>query len=292
MAQLHFPRFTELPAELRLQIWETALYQETEKRFVVVDFMERVVYPMRRLISPLLTVSSESRETAEAFFNLTLDVHRVPNPKVRLWPRKEIATGPSSGKLYLNLDRDLFVTGPLWEECRYSINLTGDRKIVCNYDTKPISSEDCNRVQRVLKIEIEKDISTFDDFSPGCSWCQSTMRDADEMEFQVNRRLFSRATERFELNFNRYLPEDDDLPEEDRKLELTFSMILELGGEAVLALPWVQRRLRHKTLDKAWVEEHIPEENMDGTGYDDPDDWDEEIISGVQLDDDDDVFEE
>ncbi|KAI0831592.1 hypothetical protein F5Y06DRAFT_307732 [Hypoxylon sp. FL0890] len=235
MAQLHFSMFSKLPLEIRLQIWRMALHQETEKRFVIVDVMERFVYPMRRLISPLLAVNTESRETAMAFFNLKLDVHRNPNPRKThrgsKWARQRTATGPFAGNLYLSLKQDLFIKGPNWKEClqenQMNDSVDSDCEIVCNYDTNPIRGNDCNSVQRVLDIDYEY---------PSCPPRRRKFCDPPEVESRMRLQekqttLFLRATDCFFLNLSYF---NIDIPE-----------IMELGGEGVLALPWVQKRLPH-----------------------------------------------
>ncbi|OTA97165.1 hypothetical protein M434DRAFT_386887 [Hypoxylon sp. CO27-5] len=274
MAQLHPFKFCKLPPEIRIQIWEIALHQETEKRLVVADVRDHVVYPMRRLISPLLTVNRESREIAKTFFSFTLDVHRIPDPAKRdffLWVHTP--SGPSAGKLYLSLDRDLFTEGPRWEECRYqgSGHLNSDWEILCNYETKPMSSDDCDRVQRVLDIEY----GPYDPYNPSCYGIHYYDK--------IQEWLFKCATDYFAIIRYPNSQDEADFPEEPQKSVGILHTILELGGEGMLALPWVQKRLYHHTIDRTLVEEHIPEEDTDLDTFHD---WDEEIISGIQFDDD------
>lgn len=139
-------RFSDLPVELRLHIWEAALYQETRKRLVIFCEWEGSVTPSKQLISPLLTVNHESRQVAKAFYTLTLDVHR----KTLSYPQH--SPDPLTGILRLSLDRDIFVVGTSPGRYRYD-PLPFDTKILHNYYTKPLSDDDCNCVQRTLYVQ-------------------------------------------------------------------------------------------------------------------------------------------
>ncbi|KAI0121546.1 hypothetical protein F4776DRAFT_221232 [Hypoxylon sp. NC0597] len=267
MAQLHPFKFPELPPEIRIQIWETALHQETEKRLVVVDSRERAVLPMRRLISPLLMVNSESRKIAKAFFNFTLNVHHVLGSTGRNRGRRleHVATGPSAGKLYLSLDRDLFVKGLRWEECRYAEHLNSDLEILFKYDSKPMGSDDCDRVQRVLDIEYElyEQFGQFGQFGQcvpivDCSFCGGWCAWHDDnypysWKCLEKQWLFSRATDYFKIDVHIGFRDDDGFPGESQIPKINLPMILELGGEGILALPWVQKRLSHQIIDRTLV---------------------------------------
>ncbi|ROW17783.1 hypothetical protein VPNG_00887 [Cytospora leucostoma] len=68
-----FPQFSDLPKELRLMIWEEALLGARDNRTVFLN-RDRI-WPMKHLISPLLSVNTESRVCAQAFYHVQLDVY-------------------------------------------------------------------------------------------------------------------------------------------------------------------------------------------------------------------------
>ncbi|KAI1388339.1 uncharacterized protein F4822DRAFT_242562 [Hypoxylon trugodes] len=157
-----FFRFTSLPTELRLQIWEAALYDESEDRLVpmcIADLkliykqeVSRVDTPPIRLwsgkwlASPFLSVNRECRQTAKAFYNF-IDVHRIPLDRDHPFLT-------SAGLLYLNLDRDIFIkhynscpTEPAWSLLDDFI--TGSVSTKIKYCTSPMGQVDCERVRRI-----------------------------------------------------------------------------------------------------------------------------------------------
>ncbi|KAI1765804.1 hypothetical protein GGR53DRAFT_244216 [Hypoxylon sp. FL1150] len=143
-------RFSDLPTELRLRVWEAALHQETRKRLVIFDEWEGTVTPSKQLISPLLTTNRESRLVAKTFYSLTLDVHR----------RNRLSNdeGQLAGALCLSLTRDIFVIGAGGEssfsrpEGDRDDLLTFGTKVLYDYHTKPLTKDDCDRVQCTLTI--------------------------------------------------------------------------------------------------------------------------------------------
>lgn len=72
-----FHLFPDLPAELRLKIWERALMQARPDRRILI-YRGRVV-PFKQFISPLLLVNFESRTCAKAFYNVKLDIYALPS---------------------------------------------------------------------------------------------------------------------------------------------------------------------------------------------------------------------
>ncbi|KAK8120461.1 hypothetical protein PG999_004581 [Apiospora kogelbergensis] len=72
--------FSTLPSELRIKVWKEALENESDTRLVVTYFPEMLdpgthILPHAGLLSPLLTVSLESRHCALAFYSLRLPVY-------------------------------------------------------------------------------------------------------------------------------------------------------------------------------------------------------------------------
>ncbi|KAK6866311.1 hypothetical protein PG995_002839 [Apiospora arundinis] len=81
-----FPKFRELPHELRIWIWEEFIRDESASRIVLME-SEMVVgqtaariMPLKRLISPLLLVCYESRYEALRHYNTRIDIKDLPPP--------------------------------------------------------------------------------------------------------------------------------------------------------------------------------------------------------------------
>lgn len=92
-----FNKFQHLPAELREMIWKAALLNPLQRtRWVVIytsnidsstlddENPRKYIMLCKHLISPLLSVNTESRKQARNFFHLQLPVHRIG--QVRLPP--------------------------------------------------------------------------------------------------------------------------------------------------------------------------------------------------------------
>ncbi|KAI0160779.1 hypothetical protein GGR57DRAFT_519668 [Xylariaceae sp. FL1272] len=74
-----FTPFKLLPPELRLEVWEAALDEEAVNRLPVL--LDTRIFPVKKLISPLLSVNVESRACALAFYDTKLTVYRLPLPE-------------------------------------------------------------------------------------------------------------------------------------------------------------------------------------------------------------------
>ncbi|KAI1470818.1 uncharacterized protein F4812DRAFT_279989 [Daldinia caldariorum] len=79
--------FASLPVELRLEIWNLALHQEAHDRLLIISQTSNIpitnetplcLLPLKHHASPLLSVNSESRGEAKAFYTVKLDVYEVP----------------------------------------------------------------------------------------------------------------------------------------------------------------------------------------------------------------------
>ncbi|KAI0152908.1 hypothetical protein GGR57DRAFT_469452 [Xylariaceae sp. FL1272] len=79
MEAINFPKFSLLPAELRLDIWEEAVREEATNRLVIL--IDTRVVPIKKLISPLLSVNRESRTRALKMYDTKLNIYRLPSPK-------------------------------------------------------------------------------------------------------------------------------------------------------------------------------------------------------------------
>ncbi|KAI0376165.1 hypothetical protein F5Y04DRAFT_286203 [Hypomontagnella monticulosa] len=158
-----FRLFSELSPKLRMLIWEAALYQETEYRLVPVEKYSRTIYPMKRLVSPLLSANRESRAAAKKFYNLVLAIYRFPS--TLLFYSREYPREAPVGKLYVHLDRDIFTKNMniyhgdlhLLYQKHMGTPLFPELERMCNYSTESLSDDDCRRIQRSFTIEIFSD---------------------------------------------------------------------------------------------------------------------------------------
>ncbi len=73
-----FELFSKLPAELRLVIWTWALIGEAGDRLVFLEKNSLRIIQPGHLVSPLLSVSRESRGQAMAFYEVRLEVCQLP----------------------------------------------------------------------------------------------------------------------------------------------------------------------------------------------------------------------
>jgi hypothetical protein len=92
---MSFP-FDRLPPELRLEIWAFAVQSDAQRRLVIEQSFQ--VFPTLDLIaSPLFSANTESREAAQSFYPVCLEVYRRtsfrPNPSLYYHP---IPTTPTS----------------------------------------------------------------------------------------------------------------------------------------------------------------------------------------------------
>ncbi|KAI1139683.1 hypothetical protein F5Y05DRAFT_329968 [Hypoxylon sp. FL0543] len=143
--------------------------------------------------------------------------------------------------MYLSPSQDIFVKGPYWEECKYedlrsSDRLQSDCDLVCNYDTEPMSSRECNRVKRVL--DIDSDDPRFP--AGGPYWAVSGEAPKYVSYQGKKAELFSKATTCFYINLYRI---SRIAPLEYPDPEITVARIMEVGGEGIFGLPWVQKYL-------------------------------------------------
>ncbi|KAK8859151.1 hypothetical protein PGQ11_009885 [Apiospora arundinis] len=133
-----FPKFSELPTELQLEIWRFAMAAESRDRAVLLH--DTHVVPRRQLCSPFLAVNSASRDEARRRYTVALEVVNmhmfaggggeggVPGTlaesyravRSRFGHRLADAFGPlhrprtreeSAGVLYLSPHHDTFVLG-------------------------------------------------------------------------------------------------------------------------------------------------------------------------------------
>ncbi|KAI0181930.1 hypothetical protein GGR52DRAFT_61313 [Hypoxylon sp. FL1284] len=144
-------RFSGLPTELRLTIWEIALYAETRKRLFVVNPQTRSLKLTKHTVPPLLLVNYESRQVAKAFYNVVLAVYI--SPPFPIYPRED----RFAGVVHLNLDRDIFVLAYDSPHgiavATYNYPFFGIAAMPCKYGTDHMSEVDFGRIQRVLEVK-------------------------------------------------------------------------------------------------------------------------------------------
>ncbi|KAI1764986.1 hypothetical protein GGR53DRAFT_530069 [Hypoxylon sp. FL1150] len=240
--------FSSLPTELRLQIWEHALYEETEKRLVLTYGWNKI-FPMKRLVSPLLSVNPECRAVAKSFYNFNPKVYRCPSQE----QRKGDGEYTPAGILHLSLERDIFVKGfgwpSFWVPRGNYVNFV-DYDIVRKHLVEPMTEVDLCRPQRSLAVWLPlfNDPKNCGCSSGGCyfcyratneNWYNSTPEDTFSIEMAERKTLFHTAKEFFVLDFERM--GFDDVKQE----LLTSRMVIEMDGEDIFALPWIRKRLLH-----------------------------------------------
>ncbi|KAI1386277.1 uncharacterized protein F4822DRAFT_409522 [Hypoxylon trugodes] len=99
------PSFAELPAEVRLKIWNHALRLEACERFIRIseDWGATLhLWPLKQYVSPLLSTSYESRHAAKAFYDIQLELRE----RIQLPERIE---SPITGTVYASSRWDTFL---------------------------------------------------------------------------------------------------------------------------------------------------------------------------------------
>ncbi|KAK7985551.1 hypothetical protein PG988_003173 [Apiospora saccharicola] len=179
-----FMKFPEFPCELRLMIWIRAAENEASNRLVFIHRGTLRPMPIKCLVSPLLSVSKESREVALKHYDLRLDVLRLPAmgrggegeggraSTHRIWLLRDglEVIGTVKGALYLSPDQDRFMPFSAWpagyvhnymSSCSHPFNLEEPptalpRRCTCankpeyNYTSVKLPPSDCERVSRVV----------------------------------------------------------------------------------------------------------------------------------------------
>ncbi|KAL7624379.1 hypothetical protein AAE478_005943 [Parahypoxylon ruwenzoriense] len=222
-------RFSDLPTELRLEVWEAALRRESERRLVVVDNLTRGIALMKQLVSPFLTVNRESRAAAKAFYTIALDVRLRSHQRSLFGSRRRESS--FAGIVHLSADRDLFVKGLGWTT--YSLRQNGRApcfETVCNFETEPLSDDNCRRVQRILAIgrRFPTYPHRYTPYFPTRCLRPPARGEAPNWEPYLG------ASERFVFEPLSY-PYSPDL---------TVAVILEVGGEGVFTMPQFRDRIR------------------------------------------------
>ncbi|KAK9776317.1 hypothetical protein SCAR479_06929 [Seiridium cardinale] len=186
-----FRLFSRLPIELRLIIWGYALSKESTKRIVLYDSSRGGLMPSKQLVSPLLLVNKESRDAAQGFYNLRLDVH------VSIWAvDNKVQYGDTKGLLYLNFKYDILVLNvdPMFPQKidyetimppiiemdedfmidtihKHSLKETYPFNVPYTYVTTCLTKAQCAQVERIYSAEE----TPLDDpwMKPPCCWACS-----------------------------------------------------------------------------------------------------------------------
>ncbi|KAI2632417.1 hypothetical protein GGR54DRAFT_34601 [Hypoxylon sp. NC1633] len=267
-----FHQFSDLATELRLQIWEVALQQESEKRLVILlnGNSHRFVCPMRRLVSPFLAVNRESRSAGKAFYNLILEVYRrsfsrieYPDDTTDNHLDDDPRPWEAVGNLYLSTDWDIFVVGLLWYWNAQTplYHSRADFNIMNKYLVQPMTTSDMKRVQRAFTASLGFD--GVNDIPGGLSFWEFPFRlpfdfakSRSEQSDEVDQRnIFPGATELFYLYASAKTaivelsprPPLERLDQNRKGYPLNLLTVLEIGGEGIFADPWVRKNIKRRT---------------------------------------------
>ncbi|KAI1205768.1 uncharacterized protein F4807DRAFT_442188 [Annulohypoxylon truncatum] len=160
-------RFSDLPPELRFQIWDFALKQEAHDRLLIVFeyyyFSHLLLF--RHNASSFLSVNRESRNRAQAFYSAKLPVYEIPKGQLEQYLKPlnrpyTIDEGlQPKGALYISLQWDIFVTSPDNDavlsdiEAKQDGSFFGTRQgslmTTCHYITRRLPDKITSRISNV-----------------------------------------------------------------------------------------------------------------------------------------------
>ncbi|KAI1256890.1 hypothetical protein MGN70_002017 [Eutypa lata] len=107
-----FPKFSKLPAELRIAIWEQSILEHNRDRLVTFyDYYDSVIFTPSLACSPHFYVTSESRGVARDLYPNRIPVLESSNP----WNLRHLGVRASEapGAVYLSTEYDIFVLNHL-----------------------------------------------------------------------------------------------------------------------------------------------------------------------------------
>ncbi|KAI0840837.1 hypothetical protein F5Y06DRAFT_231600 [Hypoxylon sp. FL0890] len=167
-------RFTDLPPEMRLKIWDLALHQEAQDRLLIIyqagHYDPPRLLPLKHHASPFLSVNYESRQRAKAFYPMKLAVYELPqisddehlnNYRCRQrYFKTARGMGKVKGCLYFSPEWDVFISflnsdivlSHLWVEEKERL-LTKRREkwqVPCYYVTAKVSLEVATKVRSMV----------------------------------------------------------------------------------------------------------------------------------------------
>ncbi|OTA90280.1 hypothetical protein M434DRAFT_398060 [Hypoxylon sp. CO27-5] len=167
-------RFTDLPPEMRLKIWDLALHQEAQDRLLIIyqagHYDPPRLLPLKHHASPFLSVNYESRQRAKAFYPMKLAVYELPqisddehmnNYRCRQrYFKTARGMGKVKGCLYFSPEWDVFISpldsnivlSHLWVEARERV-LTKRREpweLPLHYITAKLSLELATKVRTIV----------------------------------------------------------------------------------------------------------------------------------------------
>ncbi|KAI0900449.1 hypothetical protein F4806DRAFT_156600 [Annulohypoxylon nitens] len=244
MTEFQPATFSSLPTELRLMIWQHALYQESTERESVdiyVDAALRSIGPMHRVVSPLLSTNRESREIAKAFYSFAFAVYRMPvkteglvsSPSCSIC-RSKVPLGQPAGVLRVNIERDDLVRGPLLpNNDNPSVPDPASCSILFDFDTKQTNRKYLRRTQHVRIVESYA--LRFRNWYMGHH--MDSLVSHEPRGSLKSLWLFSRATEWCNLYPQSWGPSDINKSIFKVYEILSIRMIIEVDGDIVFELP-------------------------------------------------------
>ncbi|KAM0806582.1 putative 2EXR domain-containing protein [Seiridium cardinale] len=104
-----FGKFSQLPPELRIHIWNMAIMEEARERIIIMDvFNPGRFCPTQDLASPFLLVDQESRGCATDYYNSKAKVTRR-------------GSGRASGTVYLRPEHHLFAIDQMGQDLKFGM---------------------------------------------------------------------------------------------------------------------------------------------------------------------------
>ncbi len=203
-----FPRFGKLPEPIREKIWDFAILQETNDRFVVMDVYQRRIMPTKNLVPKFMSVSKESKTQALKFYMVTLPVYLVDlkSYRRRPFPRSNLPLLRHVGVVYLQPRYDTFIYGPRYVDSKWV-----DNKPYCGCTSAMIT---INTPGHLFEIVEKKNLFGIVNIAPPRLKVRSMIgrrRPMNEPELDEGKPLFENAYEGFRINVARTASTSDIL---------------------------------------------------------------------------------
>ncbi|KAK6858560.1 hypothetical protein PG995_006259 [Apiospora arundinis] len=179
-----FKLFGKLPKELRLEVWDTFLEQESSHRMALVNTTPVYNFePRKQLVSPLLTINKESCYCALRYYTYKVDYIKDCFEDCSLVDDCGLDTSVIIGSLYLNLQSDIMIMNYTrscthLRECPAAVAAaTGSLYVGTQVYYAPTTGGDIEKFKSLLSAgwEIDEPLS-FSTVSRTCiCWCHSTL---------------------------------------------------------------------------------------------------------------------
>lgn len=118
MTLREFHLFNQLPAELRVAIWELAILEHNRDRLILVnEHTNRIMCTKHNACSPHFSVSSESRDVARSLYPIRLPVFSLEKPhpqdpqNIYVDESADLVGRVSPHAVYISSEHDIFVPG-------------------------------------------------------------------------------------------------------------------------------------------------------------------------------------